>query len=113
MTPDGIAPDLDRPLNLTEPTRWLAEGHGVADSAADDGAAADPSVERMWRAHIALDRVRDELLRAHTSTVLTMCRSARDHARVSVALVEARRQHEALFLLRRAVDALTTPARRV
>jgi len=111
MTPDGVGPHLDRHRVSIEPTRLLAERQSLADPATDQRGATDPSGERMRRVRVALDCVRDELLRAHALTVLAMGQLGPDHARLSDALAESRSQHEALFLVRGAADALAAPPR--
>jgi len=111
MTPDGVAPDLHH--ERTPAPRPSSEWHGLADLDCHAGGAPDLSDERVRLVRVALIRARDELLRAHASTVLDIRRLSRDRAPISSALVEARSCLEAMFLVRRAVDALTTPARRV
>src|SRR5215470_9824865 len=112
MTPDGVAPDLDC-HRVTAGLTWsLVEAQGLADPDADRHRTADPRGELMRRVRIALDHVRDELLRAHASTVLTMGDLGRDPARMRDTLAEARSQHEALFHLRSAADALAATGRR-
>jgi hypothetical protein len=56
-----------------------------------------------------------ELLQAHATTVATaiLNRLGPDRERMSDVLAEARRLHEAMFLVRRAVDALVPPVRPV
>ena len=112
MTADGVAPDLDCHRIPTEPTRSLADGLGLADPSTHGRTVTNAGIDRMWRVRIALHQVQDELLRVHASTVLAMGQLGCDHARMTDALAEARSQHEALFLVGRAVDALMTPARR-
>ena len=70
------------------------------------------SVERLWQVRVTLRRAQGELIEAHAATVHAMGQLGRDHARLTAALVEARSQHEALFLVRRAVDALAPRAHR-
>lgn len=111
MTPDGLAPDLGLRRISTGPTRLLAEGRGLGGPSARHFAVTDRASERTRQVCIALQQLQDELLRAHVSTVLAMGRFGRDDARMIDALAEARRQHEALFLVRRAVDALMKPGR--
>src|SRR5262245_21653850 len=112
MTPDGVAPDLDCHRVSRELTRSLAEGRGFGDRVLGRPWGTDRSGERMRRVRIALDHARDELLRAHASTVLAMGQLGRNHAHMSDALAEARSQHEALFHVRGAVDALAGATRR-
>jgi hypothetical protein len=109
MTPDGVVPDLHQQTSR-EPRRLPAEGRAPADPSIREHPMTDPSVDRLWQVRILLQDARDELLRVHASTVLAMGRLSRDQARMTAALAQARSQHEALFLVRRAVDALTTPA---
>jgi len=101
MTPDGAPPDLDCHHVTADPARSLAEGSRETDE----------SIERMRRVRLALDRVQDELLQALASTVLALTGLSRDHTRVRDTLAEARRQHGALFHVRRAVAALSTTGR--
>ena len=111
MTPDGLVPDLhDHHLPAGE---WaFAGGFGLVGSVTRERDGTAASVEHLWQVRVTLRRAQDELIEAHAATVLTMGQLGRDHARLTDALVEARSQHEALFLVRRAVDALSTPARR-
>ena len=110
VTPDGVVPDL-RHQTSREPRRSPAEGRDPADPSLHEPPLTDPFLDRLWRVRIALQDARDELLRVHASTVLAMGGLSPDQARMTDALAQARSQHEALFLVRRAVDALTTPAR--
>jgi len=99
MTPYGVAPDLSCPR----------EGRGLAPASASWSSTTASPVDSLWRACLALHDAREELLRAHASTVHAMGRLSQDHARLREAMAEARRQHEALLFVRRALDALTTP----
>ena len=111
MTPDGVAPDLDCRRPPAGTTRAGSGRSGFADPAAGECWATDSSDERVRHVRVALIRARDELLRVHASTVLAMGRLTGDRAGMSDALAEARSRHEAIFLVGRAVDALTIPAR--
>jgi hypothetical protein len=68
------------------------------------------TTERIRRIRLALRRAHVDLLHAHALTVAALGRIELDRERRRDALLEARRQHEALYLVRKAVDALITPS---
>jgi hypothetical protein len=107
MTPDGIAPGIDRHSEATVPSRRVAGDSGSVEPV--EGAGRSGECPRRVFADIV--RAREEILRAHAETVRAIGQLRHDRARLSEALVEARGQHAALFFVGRAVDALATPAR--
>jgi hypothetical protein len=84
MTLDGGVPDPDWQRITREPTRSLAVASGLVSRATGGYRARMPMVAALGQIGSDRERLRD-------------------------ALVEARSQHEALYLVRRAVDALATP----
>jgi hypothetical protein len=111
VIPDGGMPD--RHWHLLEPgSPWpralelRASGPGLDGPADSPDPVSDTSFARMRRICLALHEVHGELLRAHASTVVALARLSPDRNRLSRALAEARGEHEALFLVRSAVEAL-------
>jgi hypothetical protein len=84
MTLDGGVPDPDWQRITREPTRSLAVASGLVSRATGGYWARMPTVAALGQIGSDRERLRD-------------------------ALVEARSQHEALYLVRRTVDALATP----
>ena len=113
MTPDGIASDLDRhrAAGAGPPRRPLAAVPAPGRPVAPPREAPDDSAERMRRIRALLHHAYVELLQAHTATVAILSRLGPDREHMGDVLAEARRLHEAMFLVRRAVDALVAPVR--
>ena len=109
MTLDGGVPDLEPRRMCAESTGGLAEASGPASRLPGAGVGPAVATERIRRIRLALRRAHVDLLRAHTVTVAALGRIGVDREHMRDALLEARRQHEALYLVRKAVDALTTP----
>jgi len=109
MTLDGGVPDPDWQRITREPTRTLAVASGLVSRATGGYRGPDAHAERMRRIRVTLRQAHVDLLRAHAATVAALGQIGADRERLWDALVEARSQHEALYLVWRAVDALATP----
>ena len=75
-------------------------------------ASVTPCV-RLTRLAVALHHVYAELLRVHSATVVGLGQFRANPERMGSALTEARHQHEVLYLVRSAVEALEGAVRRL